>query len=878
MPQTATEIATAYAAMGRSIMPTGAPGKDNKHKAPYLESWKGLQSKRAELVQLIQWQNKYHNSLWGMITGTISGCFVIDIDDPEAYKVMGDLKPHVKTKRGWHWYFKHPGGKIITKAGLLPHVDIRGDGGFVNFAGANEGASYETLIMPTDENLYKFEQLPQAVQEALTKPKGHASLAERLLADAIAKAGAGTRNETGLWLACQLRDNNIPRADCEVVMRSYTTAVTSKGTEPYLESEAMGSLDQAFTREPREAWPEGSSAIVGGNGKYIIKGDNGPVLNFNLLVADLLAEYRFATYFDIGEVLVYQGGVYTRRGKALIEAECQKRVGISKLIGRKVIDEILGHIQRSTFVDRSDFNSSKDTINIQNGLLNIKTHILSPHTPDFRSTIQFPLTYDSNADCPVIKKFLSEVMTKDDIYTMQEFAGYCLHPGYPIQKAFLLQGDGDNGKSTYINLVQAVVGKQNCAHVSWQSLEYNRFASSTLEGKLLNAFADLPATEITLTTTFKTLTGGDDVESEVKFQGKKSFVNSAKLIFSTNKPPIVKKEDSFAFWRRWILIDFPFQIPADKKDPKLIEKMTTAAELSGFLNYALDGLARILNKGEFTYKKSVAETTKIYQKNANPILAFTDDILAAAPNDTIDKNDVYDLYRIYCLRNKLPISLPNTFAKGFANQENLHVNSIRLAVKDAAGNEKRVYAWKGVYVQGVEALEELEKFRKGELKLEPTPTPKPQVGKASELSKESMQNPLINSHGAENASIVKDNIENGVYSIDKGKNLVSADSPTKDVQISKTPPDVTLDTKEDNDSTDSLDVATKKFITDKAYFVSQKLEMEVVRAHELWEKAGSPELTIGNVVTTDFADSLIYEDFTDEVYEKLKKWLKRQEG
>src|SRR5208283_2759033 len=92
---------------------------------------------------------------------------------------------------------------------------------------------------------------------------------------------------------------------------------------------------------------------------------------------------------------------------------------------------------------------------------------------------------------------------------------------------------------------------------------------------------------------FKMLTGGDSIGTEKKFKDEYSFVNYAKLIFSANKPPKVTDEDSYAFWRRWILIEFPNQFGDDKKDPEILNKLTAEAELSGLLNWALEGLARL---------------------------------------------------------------------------------------------------------------------------------------------------------------------------------------------------------------------------------------------------------------------------------------------
>ncbi len=67
-------------------------------------------------------------------------------------------------------------------------------------------------------------------------------------------------------------------------------------------------------------------------------------------------------------------------------------------------------------------------------------------------------------------------------------------------------------------------------------------------------------------------------------------------------------------------------------------------------------------------------------------------------------------------------------------------------------------------------------------------------------------------------------------------------------------------------------------IIEKSQEVSQRLGMEVTHAYEVWEKVGSPPLKIGDRVIEDLGEALIFEEFTDSETEKLKKWLKIQEG
>lgn len=166
-----TPYATAfkYLTLGYSVIPSGG---GESHKAA-LVKWTPYQEQKPTDEQLEQWQNFLNPIMWACITGTISGIFVIDCDTPEAAEPLeqAGLCPHVRTPRGgYHFYFRHPGYPVKTQAGILPKVDIRGEGGYVNFTGSNgTGNGYSTLIMPVSDTLYNIENLPQAFLAAIQK-------------------------------------------------------------------------------------------------------------------------------------------------------------------------------------------------------------------------------------------------------------------------------------------------------------------------------------------------------------------------------------------------------------------------------------------------------------------------------------------------------------------------------------------------------------------------------------------------------------------------------------------------------------------------------------------------------------------------------------
>lgn len=100
----------------------------------------------------------------------------------------------------------------------------------------------------------------QQASSAGSVPTGR-DLQTVLLDRAIRQAPAEGRNLTGLWLACQLRDNGFSREQGREVMQLYQMSVQGAGSHPYTVAEAWRNLNNAFTRPPRDAWPESGSTI-----------------------------------------------------------------------------------------------------------------------------------------------------------------------------------------------------------------------------------------------------------------------------------------------------------------------------------------------------------------------------------------------------------------------------------------------------------------------------------------------------------------------------------------------------------------------------------------------------------------------------------------
>jgi putative DNA primase/helicase len=367
-------------------------------------------------------------------------------------------------------------------------------------------------------------------------------------------------------------------------------------------------------------------------------------------------ELVLATLKDSEEILCYDErmGIWHVDGevriKELVRRLVAKDSNLDKQLTTHSMKEILARIRWSTYVDRSDFDPPPKKICVTNGVLDLDRAELKPHDPSYQFRNRMPVRCDPSATCPDIERFLDRVVPeyKDTIF---ELLGYCLIPGNQLQRAVLCVGFGNNGKSTFLNLVKMFLGPENVSSRSLQELLEHRFATADLDGKLANIYADIPSKALVDTGRFKILTGGDLLTAEHKFQKSFQFVNGAKLFFSCNIVPETK-DDSDAFYRRWIIIPFTQTISDDEADRYILDKLTTPSELSGLLNKALDGRRRLLANGRFS-KEDNAERNRIsYTKLSDPVTCFIQDEVLIGGEETTPKQDLYLAFQAYCARKK----------------------------------------------------------------------------------------------------------------------------------------------------------------------------------------------------------------------------------
>jgi putative DNA primase/helicase len=263
------------------------------------------------------------------------------------------------------------------------------------------------------------------------------------------------------------------------------------------------------------------------------------------------------------------------------------------------------------------------------------------------------------------------------------------------QRAFMLIGPGDNGKSTYLNLVTALLGDENVSNQTLQALVENRFSVATLDHKLANIAADIGDRSLYATAQFKNLTGGDKITAEHKFKDAYEFRNPAILAFSCNILP-ESYDDSNAYHKRWVIAPFENTF-TDKKDPKLLEKLSTAEELSGFLNQAIAAYREMDTRGTFTSEGATIEQKRdFYTKLSDPVSCFVEDCILFDPEGMVNKQQLYTEFRTYAQKRGYGKTFTQKrFFKKF--REKAGEQLYESYVKDGDGVQRRIF--KGIKLE-----------------------------------------------------------------------------------------------------------------------------------------------------------------------------------
>jgi P4 family phage/plasmid primase-like protien len=414
------------------------------------------------------------------------------------------------------------------------------------------------------------------------------------------------------------------------------------------------------------------------------------------LAKRVLEQYRFASLIETEDLFCYdaKSGVYRPGGdvrvKQFVEAE-------TKDCTNHLVSEVVGKVIRRSYVFAKDFDKDPALLNVSNGFVDVRTgefydRGLKAATVDGKlSRIQVPVTFDAEAGCPAIMRFLEEVLPEEDErLLLLEFVSTCLLRTTDFQKALMLIGEGNNGKSTFLRMLRTFLGRENVSDTAIHRIASNRFAAAEFEGKLANIYPDISSEEISETGILKSLIGGDPMTVERKGRDPFELEPFTKMVFSCNRLPQVP-DDSDAWFRRWAIIYFRANFEGRERR-EILGELTTDAELSGFLNVLLKVLRELLARGQFAWTQSTQEMRKEWGERANTIVSFVATQLVRDAEAYEPKDAVYARYVSWCQEKRYSVKGKQRFYDSL--QEVLPLRDD--IIKPGGRTGKSVRVWRGL--------------------------------------------------------------------------------------------------------------------------------------------------------------------------------------
>ena len=262
-------------------------------------------------------------------------------------------------------------------------------------------------------------------------------------------------------------------------------------------------------------------------------------------------------------------------------------------------------------------------------------------------TYQIACNYDPNARAPRFGQFLCQVLPDDPDSQgyIQEYIGYTFLHDCRYQTALFWIGGGANGKTTLAQIISSL-------HRKVISLQLN-----ALEGFQLAQLIDASLVVVDETPQrineqkFKTLVSGGPCPVDRKYRDQITFHPSAKWIILGNSAPAIS-DQSHGFWRRFPVVPFKQQFSAEEQDPELVSKITER-EMPGVLNWAVEGLVRLIKRRRFpTMSAAMEEAQDECKQETNSVLSWwRDNRVVFDENFETPRDEIYTDYKKWCADN-----------------------------------------------------------------------------------------------------------------------------------------------------------------------------------------------------------------------------------
>ena len=462
----------------------------SRSKKP-IGSWKEYQTVPAQFAECNAWDNAYRYSSYniGIATGSVSNCFVLDIDGEQGCETLVQIiaqhdalpsTPTVKTGKGQHYYFRYPAGyEVRNLAGrsvhgeFLPGIDVRGDGGYVVAPPSihPNGAIYEWLVTPWQTsladapawllNLLAVKDMPapvldyNSVQDTPLAP----SYLEKALSgelETLRSATEGHRNDAlnkAAFSLGQLVGAGLNECRITETLSSSARSIGLEDAEIAVTLASGLAAGKANPRQPGAA--KHRVAAVADIRNQPLGNVASEHMVFALNVINAFGTQSLA--YAMSCIWNWDGsGVWATIDEREVKKVIHRIASNHAKLSKNVIASILDIIKTEINIADSAFDRRDDdmVINCRSGELHLEggAWALKPARRESYMTVQLPVAYEANATAPRFRQFLNEIFSGDadaeqKAQAVLEMMGYSMLRSCAFERFVILIGEGANGKS-----------------------------------------------------------------------------------------------------------------------------------------------------------------------------------------------------------------------------------------------------------------------------------------------------------------------------------------------------------------------------------------------------------------------------------------------
>lgn len=332
-----------------------------------------------------------------------------------------------------------------------------------------------------------------------------------------------------------------------------------------------------------------------------------------------------------GEVPYFYNGKYWKAiDKTVLKnhlTDVATKLGLSRLsvIYWKNAQELYNQVMLRCNSFTMDDLSDRVKLNLNNCTLEIEEDgSVKPreHSKDDLLFYCLPYDYEPTATAPRFQKWLDRVQTDAETQAiMAEYVGYLFAPSIKLQKILFLYGAPSTGKSVFNEVLKYLLGEANIEHQTLAQLTAEKgYYRAKLKNVLLNTCSDLSRKGIQDDGIFKKLAADEPLDIEVKYGEPTKLYRYARLIFNINEFIYTKFDE--AIFRRFLIAEFDAPpISDDEKDPYLADRIGKE-EMSGVLNWALEGLKRIRKNKSFSKCRKAEKALNRFKRSCDSVSSF----------------------------------------------------------------------------------------------------------------------------------------------------------------------------------------------------------------------------------------------------------------